>query len=113
MFAQKQHQAYQRRQRADKRAQIIGEKFSNVWAVGDAEMDKKIAEEAERRKIENSKFLDQRLKQKKDLAAVTREQQKKQVIEKTILLNSDKKKQIEEDEKEALRLKKVEQNLIE
>ena len=27
--------------------------------------------------------------------------------------NSDKKKQIEEDEKEALRLKKVEQNLIE
>jgi len=76
-------------------------------------MDKKIAEEAERRKIENSKFLDQRLKQKKDLAAVTREQQKKQVIEKTILLNSDKKKQIEEDEKEALRLKKVEQNLIE
>lgn len=57
-----------RRQRADKRAKIIGEKFSDVWAVGDAELDKKIADEAEKRKLENAKFLDLKMKKKLELA---------------------------------------------
>ena len=59
---------YVRRQRADKRAKIIGEKFSDVWAVGDAELDKKIADEAEKRKPENAKFLDLKMKKKLELA---------------------------------------------
>ena len=58
VFAKKTHQAYQRRERADLRAQFIGNKFSDIWATGDKELDKKIAEEAERRTVEKAVFQD-------------------------------------------------------
>lgn len=75
VFQQKQHPAYIRQERASKRAEIIGKKFSNVWAVGDAEMDKKIADEFERRTLENARFLDMKRRKQMELAQTTLQHQ--------------------------------------
>jgi hypothetical protein len=57
IFVVKKHEAYGRRERTDKRTAFIGEKFKDVWAVGNAEMDRKIKEEFEKRTKMNSEFL--------------------------------------------------------
>jgi len=41
--------------------------------VGDAELDRKIALEAEKRKEENAAMMDLRLKKKQELAKITRQ----------------------------------------
>lgn len=104
IFAQKRHQAYVRQERAEKRAKVISDKFADVWAVGDAELDKKIAAEAERRTLENAKFLDQKKKKHQELARVTREFQSKQMDEKKVVSDSDKLKLVEEYEKDKVKL---------
>jgi len=71
-----------------------------VWAVGDAELDKKIAAEAERRTKENAKFLDQKMKKKAELNRMTRLQQIQQIEAKNVILDSDKKKQLQEYERD-------------
>jgi hypothetical protein len=42
LFKVKRHQAYSRRERNDRRTAFIGEKFKDVWTIGNAEMDRKI-----------------------------------------------------------------------
>ena len=60
IFTAKRHQAYNRRERNDKRTAYIGEKFKDVWAVGNAEMDRRIKEDFEKRQKEHNDFLEER-----------------------------------------------------
>jgi len=57
IFTVKRHQAYSRREKNDKRTAFIGEKFKDVWAVGNAEMDRRIKQEFEDRQKMNIEFL--------------------------------------------------------
>lgn len=77
IFVVKKHQAYSRRERTDKRTAFIGEKFKDVWAVGNAELDKKIKEEFEQRTKMNAEFLQEREKTRKELMLKTKEIQTK------------------------------------
>jgi hypothetical protein len=92
IFTVKQHQAYQRRERIDKKTAFIGEKFKDAWAVGNAEMDRKIKQEFEDRLKTNVEFLQERDRTRKELMLKTREFQSKQMKEKQFIENSDKKK---------------------
>ena len=49
VFAVKMHQAYSRMEISDKRTAFIGQKFKDAWTVGNAEIDKRIKDEFEKR----------------------------------------------------------------
>jgi hypothetical protein len=82
LFVVKKHQAYSRREKNDRRTAFIGEKFKDVWAVGNAEMDKKIKEEYEKRTKETADFQKEREDKRKELMRKTKEYQHKQVRDK-------------------------------
>jgi hypothetical protein len=60
IFVVKKHQAYSRREKTDKRTAYIGEKFKDVWAVGNAEMDRKIKDEFEKRTKMNAESIQEK-----------------------------------------------------
>lgn len=108
IFTAKRHQAYNRRERNDKRTAYIGEKFKDVWAVGNAEMDRRIKEDFEKRQKEHNEFLEERQQKRKSLIMQTKEFQTKQIKDKRVLENSDKKKERDEFKKEQERQKALE-----
>ena len=73
IFTVKRHQAYSRREKNDKRTAFIGEKFKDVWAVGNAEMDRRIKQEFEDRQKMNIEFLQERDRKRKELMLKTKE----------------------------------------
>ena len=77
IFVVKKHQAYSRRERTDKRTAYIGEKFKDVWAVGNAEMDRKIKDEFEKRTKMNAEFLQEKEEKRKELMLKTKDYQTK------------------------------------
>ena len=109
IFTVKKHQAYSRREKNDKRTAFIGEKFKDVWAVGNGEMERRIQQEFEDRQQMNIEFLQERDRKRKELMLKTKEFQTKQMKEREFIENSDKKKQVKEFAQE---LKKIEKKKL-
>ena len=94
LFTIKKHQAYSRRERNDKRTAFIGEKFKNAWTQGNADQDRRIREEFEKRTKQTADFMIERDQKRKELMLKTKEFQHKQIRDKQFIETSDKKREI-------------------
>ena len=73
VFESRKHQAYRRFDRQEKRCKFMADKFEKTFTSTFVDLDKRIAEDAEKRTKEYSKTLDARIQKRQSAAKETKE----------------------------------------